>query len=234
MNHQLIFTCEHAGNEVPEEYQAHFHGHAEILASHRGWDPGAWPLATYLAKRLNAPLFGCFTSRLLIEANRSLEHEQLFSEFTSQLSSLEKEKLIQNIYKPYREGVHTTIENTPKPLVHLSIHSFTSIWNNLERKTDIGILFDPDRNSELFFSQKLHEQLILQLPTFQIHFNEPYKGTDDGFTTWLRKKYKVADYSGIEIEINQKFVSNPSQIEEALVNSIKVTMAEFTNLEISR
>ncbi len=230
MNPQLIFTCEHAGNEVPEEYQLHFHGQTEILASHRGWDPGAWPLATYLAKRLNAPLFGCFTTRLLIEANRSLEHEQLFSEFTSRLSSLQKEKLIQKFYKPYREEVHSTIENTPKPLVHLSIHTFTPIWNNLERKTDIGILFDPGRNSELEFSQKLQEQLQIQLPEFQIHFNKPYKGTDDGFTTWLRKKYTAVDYSGIEIEVNQKFVSNPSRIEEALVNAIKVTMEEFTNL----
>ncbi len=230
MNHQLIITCEHAGNEVPEEYQPHFHGHMEILASHRGWDPGAWPLATCLAKRLNTPLFGCFTTRLLIEANRSIGHDQLFSEFTSPLSSVEKEKLIQNFYQPYRKTVHSTIENTPKPLVHLSIHSFTPVWNNLERKTDIGILFDPNRNSELLFSQKLREHLQLHLPEFQIHINEPYKGTDDGFTTWLRKKYNATDYSGIEIEVNQKFVSNPSQIEEALVNSIKVTMSEFTTL----
>ncbi len=229
MNHQLIVTCEHAGNEVPEEYRGLFLGHQEILASHRGWDPGAWPLASALAKRLNAPLFGCLTSRLLIEANRSIDHEQLFSEFTSRLPSHEKEKLIQHIYKPYREGVQSTIETTSKPLVHLSIHSFTPIWNNLERKTDIGILFDPDRNSELEFSQKLQEQVQIQLPAFQIHFNEPYKGTDDGVTTWLRKKYNASDYIGIEIEVNQKYVSNPLRIEEALVNSIKVIMEEYTN-----
>lgn len=229
MNPQLIVTCEHAGNEVPEEYRGLFLEHQEILASHRGWDPGAWSLATALAKRLNAPLFGCLTTRLLIEANRSIDHEQLFSEFTSYLPVHEKEKLIQHIYKPYREGVQSTVDTTPKPLIHLSIHSFTPIWNKLERKTDIGILFDPDRNSESGFSQKLQEQLQIQLPEFQIHFNEPYKGTDDGITTWLRKKYKASDYIGIEIEVNQKYVSNPLRIEEALVNSIKVIMEEYSN-----
>lgn len=228
MNPPLIFTCEHAGNEVPEEYRALFMEQQEILASHRGWDPGAWPLASALAKRLNAPLFGCFTSRLLIEANRSIDHEQLFSEFTLPLPASEKEKLIQSIYKPYREKVETTIEVSSKPLVHLSIHSFTPIWNNLERKTDIGILFDPSRTSELLFSKRLQEHLQVHLPAFQIDLNEPYKGTDDGFTTWLRKKHKAADYTGIEIEVNQKFISNPSRIEEALVNSIQVTMATYS------
>jgi predicted N-formylglutamate amidohydrolase len=179
-------------------------------------------MASYLAKQLNVPLFGCFTSRLLIEVNRSIENEQLFSEFTSRLSTFEKEKLFQYIYKPYRERVLSTIENLPKPLLHLSIHSFTPVLNNLERKTDIGILFDPDRNSELVFCQKLQEHLLIDLPEFQIHFNEPYKGTDDGFTTWLRKKYTADDYTGIEIEVNQKFVSIPSRIQEALLNSIKI------------
>jgi predicted N-formylglutamate amidohydrolase len=225
MNQQLIITCEHAGNEVPEEYQLLFLGHTEILDSHRGWDPGAWSLASCLAKRLNAPLFGCLTTRLLIEANRSPDHEQLFSEFTLPLAASEKEKLIQRFYKPYRERVQATIEKSNKPLIHLSIHSFTPIWNNLERKTDIGILFDPDRNSELIFSQKFQALLFIHLPDLQIHFNEPYKGTDDGFTTWLRKKYKSADYTGIEIEVNQKFVSNPLRIEEAFVKSINTIIS---------
>jgi predicted N-formylglutamate amidohydrolase len=220
MHRQLIITCEHAGNKVPEEYQQLFQGQSEILASHRGWDPGAWPLAMDLAQTLNAPLFGCLTSRLLIETNRSLENEQLFSEFTSLLSTREKEKLINHIYHPYRNEVESAIEHAPKPVLHLSIHSFTPIWNYLERKTDIGILFDPDRKSESVFSQLLRDQLHQHLPEFHIHFNEPYKGTDDGFTTWLRKKYNDTEYTGIEIEVNQKFSATPLRIKEALARSI--------------
>jgi predicted N-formylglutamate amidohydrolase len=229
MKSSLIITCEHAGNEVPEEYQSLFIDQQEILSSHRGWDPGAWLLARHLSKQLGAPLFGCLTSRLLIEANRSLDSDQLFSEFTTSLSKSEKENLIQQIYRPYRDHVIAAIERVSKPLLHLSIHSFTPTWNKQERKVDIGILFDPSRNSEYRFSQQLRENLQLNLPEFQIDFNEPYKGTDDGFTSWLRTEYNDAEYAGIEIEVNQKFAPKLSIVEEALFKSIKASMHKYMN-----
>jgi hypothetical protein len=40
----------------------------------------------------------------------------------------------------------------------------------------------------------------------KVRFNYPYKGTSDGLTTTLRKKFGP-QYVGIEIEINQKFFS---------------------------
>lgn len=228
MSYPIILSCEHAGNEVPEEYQSLFIEKSEILESHRGWDPGAWPLANYLSNQLSAPLFGCLTTRLLIEANRSPDHEQLFSEFTKSLKKEEKENLIEKIYRPYRDRVITTIEQSVKPVFHLSIHSFTPVWNDQERKVDIGILFDPDRSSELRFSQHLAEQLEMKLSGFQIRFNDPYKGTDDGFTTWLRKKYNDVEYTGIEIEVNQKFATRLALVDKALFKSIKATMNNFT------
>jgi len=221
MKPSILFTCEHAGNEIPEEYQSLFAGKKEVLESHRGWDPGAWPIATYLATQMKAPLFGCLTSRLLVEANRSLESVQLFSEFTSALPMVEKERLIQKFYKPYRDSVMAEIAKSARPIVHLSIHSFTPIWNNEERKVDVGILFDPERNSELTFSKRLKENLQHHAPTLQILFNEPYQGTDDGFTMWLRRKYTDTDYAGIEIEVNQKFTSNLTFMKDLLLESIR-------------
>lgn len=221
MTYSLILTCEHAGNQVPDEYKSLFENEDEVLQSHRGWDPGAWLLANFLSAQLEAPLFGCLTTRLLIEANRSMDSVQLFSEFTSSLTPEVKEKLIREIYNPYRAQVHLVIEKMAKPVLHLSIHSFTPVWNNQERKVDIGILFDPSRNTEVYLCQQLKENLQSNLPGYQIHFNEPYAGTDDGFTTWLRKQYRDEQYLGIEIEVNQKFASHLSSIESALSESIK-------------
>jgi len=221
MSYSVIFTCEHAGNEVPEKYQSLFSNCTEILQSHRGWDPGAWSIANILSSELKSPVFGCLTTRLLIEANRSMDSAQLFSEFTDSLSTSEKESLIQKIYKPYRDAVQREIEKSINPVLHLSIHSFTPVWNGAERKTDIGILFDPSRNTESSFSEQLKNNLQDYLPAHQLHFNEPYKGTDDGFTTWLRKHYADDRYAGIEIEVNQKFAPDLSSIEVALSKSIK-------------
>jgi predicted N-formylglutamate amidohydrolase len=221
MSYSVIFTCEHAGNQVPDRYQSLFEGLDEVLQSHRGWDPGAWPLANYLSKEMEAPLFGCLTTRLLIEANRSPDNPQLFSEYSTPLSRETKEKLIRDIYKPYREQVQQVIEKMSKPVLHLSIHSFTPIWYGEERKVDIGILFDPSQEIELSFCQQLKNNLHNNLPGLQICYNEPYKGTDDGFTTWLKKQYKKEEYTGIEIEVNQKYSSNLSLIKEGMAKSIK-------------
>ena len=228
MDYSLLLTCEHAGNKVPDEYKSHFDNQEEVLYSHRGWDPGAWRLANYLSTQLSVSLFGCLTTRLLIETNRSIESPQLFSEFAALLTEEAKEKLIREIYKPYRDQIQKEIDNQIKPILHLSIHSFTLIWNNQERKVDIGILFDPSRTSEAAFSNELKKNLQRNLTEQQIIFNEPYQGTDDGFTTWLRKQYNDDEYSGIEIEVNQKFASNLTVIESALSKSIKESINQYT------
>ena len=51
----LLLTCEHAGNRIPRAYAPLFRGADALLATHRGWDPGAYVLARFLAKRLRVP-----------------------------------------------------------------------------------------------------------------------------------------------------------------------------------
>jgi len=224
MFRSVILTCEHAGNEVPDRYKFLFEGQTEVLETHRGWDPGAWKLAQYLSVYLNAPLFGCRTTRLLVEANRSSNSIELFSQFSDVLPKPDKENLIETIYKPYRNQIQHAIEDSLKPILHLSIHSFTPVWNNMTRSVDIGILFDPELPSEKMYADILHRELIKNLPSLTIRFNEPYKGTDDGITTWLRKYNTIDMYTGIELEVNQKFASELFVIQAQLAKSIRATL----------
>jgi predicted N-formylglutamate amidohydrolase len=217
----VILSCEHAGNIVPENYRYLFDQEPEMLNTHRGWDLGAWELAQFLAKQLNVPLFGCHTTRLLIEANRSLDNPQLFSEYSSKLSGLEKDKLIKTIYHPYRNKIKALLDTATKPVLHLSIHSFTPIWKGVERPVDIGILYDPDQSLESSFSLQLKEALETYLPNNKIKLNEPYKGTDDGFTTELRKQFLTNQYAGIELEVNQKYASDLPSIQLEILKAIQ-------------
>lgn len=221
MDRSIIITCEHAGNHIPESYLPYFKNADQVLQSHEGWDPGTWPLANLLAKAFDAPLFGCQTSRLLIEVNRSLHHPQLFSRYTSQLNDKEKQEVINSFYLPYRTQVENEISASPKPVLHLSIHSFTPIWNGIARDVDIGLLFDPDRKLELSFCQHYEMALNKVPPPYRLQFNKPYLGIDDGLTTYLRTKFKDKDYAGIEIEINQKLISNQEEISQKLISGLK-------------
>lgn len=53
--------------------------------------------------------------------------------------------------------------------------------------------------------------------------NYPYPGNADGFTTYLRKQFSLSKYVGIEIEINQKHITNTknwTHLRNHVINSI--------------
>jgi predicted N-formylglutamate amidohydrolase len=204
----IIISCEHACNHVPDGYQHLFEGADEVLKSHRGWDPGSDLMAKKISEALDAPLFSCSFTRLLIETNRSPVHRQLFSEFIISLPKSEKEKLVNHFYLPYRNRVENkirTLSKMGKSVLHLSIHTFTPILNGKLRDFEIGVLYDPSKKQEKKFSRLLKKNLMDNLPDLRVRMNQPYKGIDDGFTTYLRKKFEPELYAGIELEVNQKF-----------------------------
>src|SRR5687767_303807 len=119
------------------------------LQSHRGYDPGALALARDLAKAFDAELVYSTTSRLLVELNRSAHHRNLFSEATRGLPPDERERLLQRYYRPYREWVEAQVAAAAgEKTLHVSSHSFTPQLDGEVRRADIGLLYDPSRQSE--------------------------------------------------------------------------------------
>jgi predicted N-formylglutamate amidohydrolase len=221
---ELIVTCEHAGNIIPSDYQHLFEGQEQLLRSHRGWDLGALNIAEHLSQYFQAPLYTHSISRLLIEVNRSLHSSQLFSEFSNLLPATEQQRLIDHYYHPYRDPVEDRIRTAKTAVLHLSIHSFTPIWNEVTRPTDIGLLFDPARKQEQDFCELLFRKGCEELTDLQFDFNQPYQGIDDGFTTYLRTQFSSDHYCGIEIEVNQKFAGN-ARIRDGLIKAVERSVA---------
>ena len=52
------------------------------------------------------------------------------------------------------------------------------------------------------------EEILAIDKNLRIRFNYPYLGISDGFTSYLRKKFNQKNYVGIELEVNQKFLSD--------------------------
>ena len=199
-----VITCEHATNFVPTLYSKLFEHNVEVLCSHSGYDIGALDFAHYLSRKLNATLFVGEVSRLLIELNRSPENREIWSRYSEVLGNDEKEQLMERYYHFYRDSVEAYIERALAlglRVLHISVHTFTPVLNDVPREVDIGILFDPERSLETNFAQKWLNQLSKQNPHLILRPNEPYHGTDDGFTSYLRKQFANEVYAGIEIEI---------------------------------
>jgi predicted N-formylglutamate amidohydrolase len=204
-----LVTCEHAGREVPERWRPLFAGDDELLASHRGWDPGSRELGEALARRLGCALIVASITRLLVELNRSPGHPELFSERTRGLSAAERTALLEEHYFPYRHAVEAAVAERAAgagpPCLHLSAHSFTPLWEGRRREVGVGLLFDPARPRETAFCRRLRDLLERRRSDLAVRFNEPYLGVDDGLTTHLRGRFPDARYLGIELEVNQRF-----------------------------
>ena len=224
----FIISCEHATNAIPAEWAHLFRDSDEILKSHRGWDPGALPIAKKLAKMLNVQEVVYPFGRLLIEPNRSLHHPKLFSEFTKKLSRSDKQKLIDEYWTPHRNEIVRRIHivSDKKSTLHIGVHTFTPVFDGQVRDVDIGLLYDPGRDREKSFCNALRKSLNTQFPDFKIRMNQPYKGSADGLTTSLRKQFPPDEYMGIELEVNQKFSELPESDYAVFCEKLSRCIAE--------
>ena len=196
------FTCEHGGNRIPRRWAALFEHHHALLDSHRGWDPGALTLARALSKAMGAPLVASTTSRLLVDLNRSEHHRAVFSSITRALPEVERERILEQFYRPYRDRVERLVAAAIARgrVVHLSAHSFVPVLNGVTRRADVALLYDPARKPEKAFCDSWIAELKAELPTLTLRRNYPYRGSADGLTTALRRRHAATDYIGVEIE----------------------------------
>jgi predicted N-formylglutamate amidohydrolase len=211
---------------VPKAYRYLFAADPSVLTTHRGYDIGIAPVARQLAARLDVPLTVCRTSRLLIEPNRSLHHRSLFSPSSRDLPQAEKLWLIEHIWRPHRQAVAKSVAShirAGRRVLHLALHSFTPILKGCVRTTDLGLLYDPQREAEKNVALSL-QQILSQTTNLRIRRNYPYRGSADGLTTTLRRTFTPRDYLGLEIELNQAVLaSGPSQgrkLAPVLANAI--------------
>lgn len=177
-------------------------------------------LAEALANRLHAPLHAGQFSRLLVDLNRSPRHRALFSEYTRQLETGARTALLDAVYRPYRGAVLAAVM-ARRPCLHLSIHSFTPHWQGRQRRTDIGLLYDPARQTESRIVTALAARLRAA-GRWTVHRNQPYRGRADGHTTALRRQLGDDAYAGLEIEVNQRWLASPQwpRLLEAMVDAV--------------
>jgi len=237
MGTQLIITCEHAGNDVPEEYRHLFEHNPEVLETHRGIDIGALELTNDISEMLEKEPYLNTVTRLLVDLNRSTQSPTLFSEFTREQPLHVREKIFKKYYQPHRNKIENKIDQiiaNGEQAIHVGIHTFTPVWENKEREVDVGFLFDPRSKAEQHFCYLWRHELSQRSSDLRIKMNEPYRGTMDGFTTYLRRQFSNNNYLGLEIEVNQRF-TDPSlqgewqQLKKDIGKSLQTTVQVFND-----
>ncbi len=223
-HHGLIVTCEHASNAVPPDLDL---GVDEaVLESHVAWDPGAKEIAERLARALSAPLSCGAWTRLVADLNRSPDNPDVVPARAfgvdvpgnTGLSAADRQRRIRRYHEPYWHQVIETIE----PLVakgaivcHLSVHSFTPVYQGVRREAELGVLIDPERPGELDIARQLRRTLWNR--PLEVRVNEPYDGREDALTTAMRKRFPPDRYLGVELEFNQALQNRFTDIADQII-----------------
>ena len=199
-----------------------------MLATHRGFDPGALATARLLARALAAPLVVSTVSRLLVDLNRSIGHAALFSDATRCAPTEVRASIVERHYRPYRDEVERLARqliSRRRRVIHVSSHTFTPVLDGEVRRADVGLLYHPGRRAEAELCESWKASLASLAPWLRVRRNYPYAGKDDGLTSYLRKSLAQAAYVGIELEVNQAivFAAGPrlGAVRRALVESLR-------------
>jgi len=204
----LLLTCEHGGNRVPAAWAERLAPLRSALATHRGWDPGSLDAARTMAKSTGAPLVAATVTRLLVDLNRSPHNPRVFSSVTRRLPKPERDSLLRDMHTPHWQLVMTEIRRLldgADTVIHVGVHSFTPVLDGVARPFDVALLYDPGRRHEVEFCDRWLDELVWADPTLRLRRNAPYRGTDDGLVTALRRALPRRRYVGIELEINQSW-----------------------------
>ncbi len=214
---KIILTCEHGGALIPPEFRSLFTGKQKVLRTHRGLDIGALAIAFELQKILKVQLIYSEVTRLLIDLNRFLNSQTLFSEFTKALDKPVKNQIIAKYYTPHWNKVEKAVLKESKKknqIYHIAVHSMTDNLDGQLRPMQFALLYDPKQPLEKLFASVWIQELRREFPYFKMARNNPYKGSDEGLTTHFRNRLQISEYVGIELEMNQgllKTLRTPAQ-----------------------
>jgi len=160
-------------------------------------------------------------SRLLVDLNRGEHHPKLIPRQAfgldvpgnCDIEASERHYRLERYWRPYRDGVTDAMRRLiacGAPLVHWSVHSFTPNLHGVERRADVGLLYDPGRTLE----RELVSGTVLRLRQagFHVRRNYPYRGVSDGLTRHCRTLLPDHAYAGIEIELNQRLTASSYDI----------------------
>jgi len=191
-------------------------------------------MARELAAKLGGVLVASEVSRLLVDLNRSLGNSSIHGEAIWRVPEQQRHEIVERYYLPYRtearQHVSAAVESGVD-VVHISSHSFTPKLHGELRNADIGLLYDPARESEARFCELWKKSLAACAPHLKVRRNYPYAGKGDGLTRYFRGQFSPAEYVGVELEINQHHVLQAGAtwtvLRKAVIESLRLVLADM-------
>jgi predicted N-formylglutamate amidohydrolase len=225
LNNHIVITCEHATNNLPDDYSWSENDKRNFVDEHWGLDIGAFEAAHNLAKELKCVFVHSLYSRLLLDPNRSIVSDTLFRRFgdgkevdlNKDMTFEEEQKRIKRFYLPYCEALRE-VSLKIDPNYILSIHSFTPIYQGEARSMEIGVLCGHE-------SSKLAAEVNDGMNTkgYYSEINKPYDGiTTMGAIKSLIFAKQATKRQGLTFEFRNDLLSNKKRCKKLLIDTADI------------
>lgn len=179
----FLLTCDHFGRRIPQVLQDLGVADSE-LTRHIAWDIGIAGVAERLSTMLDAHLIAQVYSRLVIDCNRPFTSPgsiPVISEATAipgneRLSDVAIAERRDLIFAPYHRRIAEVLDARLKvgqPTVLIALHSFTPVYDGVERPWHIGTLYHRDDRLPSLLLAALRAETDLVVGD-----NEPYAVDD--------------------------------------------------------
>jgi predicted N-formylglutamate amidohydrolase len=210
----FLLTSDHYGRAIPRILRD-LGLPASEMERHIAWDIGIAGVADALSKHLGAHLIAQRYSRLVIDCNRppsAASSIPVISEATAikaneGLAIEAAQARRQAIFEPYHRRIAETIDRRlreGKPVVLVSLHSFTPVYAGVARPWHIGTLYQRDTRLPPLLLKHLRAEADLVVGD-----NEPYAVSDDtDYTIPVHGEARGLMNSGIEIR--QDLIAEPA------------------------
>jgi len=212
-NSQMVISCDHASNRVPDEVNNGSLGlDEEDMARHIAYDVGAAGVSRHLSRLLDAPLIMSRFSRLVIDPNRGEDDPTLVMQLydgtiipaNRALSETQLTARIVNLYRPYHTAFAKLMAARANPIL-IAVHSFTAqLEGRPKRPWHVGVLFANDQRLSTPMLAALRDQ-----EDICVGENEPYGGHLPGDS--VERHALLQNHPNILIELRNDLIRTDAQ-----------------------
>jgi predicted N-formylglutamate amidohydrolase len=208
----VFIICEHASRALPQRFGNLGLSH-EALKSHIAWDPGALDVARRLSASLDATLVHQRFSRLIYDCNRPPDSPGAMPEVSEiytipgnqNLTEEDRAARTAALYFPFHDRIGELLKDRVahrRRSVIVTIHSFTPVYNALQRIVELGILHDEDS----WLADRMLA-VAADASLYRTERNEPY-GPQDGVTHTLKLHGIANGLHNVMIEVRNDLIAD--------------------------
>ena len=207
----FVIVCDHASRRLPRFLGDLGLSEAE-RASHIAWDIGAAQVARGLAAALDATVFLQAYSRLVIDCNRPLSAPDSIV-VRSERSRISGNEGItpaaavaraRDVFHPYHDRIRAELDErqrSGRPVILVSVHSFTPVFMDVPRPWHAGVLHLGDTRLALPLLRLLRSE-----PDLVVGHNEPYAASEaSDYSILEHGEHRGIPYA--ELEIRQDLIA---------------------------